>query len=97
MATGLPVVASAVGGLLELVEDGRNGLLVRSGDPVALADGLCRLMADSALAAHLGDAARDAVRARYSFTRMVNGFEQIYLTELARRGSLQAEPPRQVA
>jgi L-malate glycosyltransferase len=97
MATGLPVVASAVGGLLELVEDGRNGLLVRSGDPVALADGLCRLMADSALAAHLGDAARDAVRARYSFTRMVNGFEQIYLTELAQRGSLQAEPPRQVA
>jgi len=97
MATGLPVVASAVGGLLELIDDGRTGLLVRADDPIALAHALCRLMSDPALAAGLGDAARDAVRARYSFARMVDGFERVYLTELARRGSVHAEPPRQVA
>ena len=66
--------------------------------PSALADGLCRLMADPALAARLGDAARDAVRTRYSFNRMVDAFERVYLTELARRcGGVEVEPPRRVA
>ena len=98
MATGLPIVTAAVGGLLELVDDGRTGLLVPPNQPAALADGLCRLMADPALAARLGDAARDAVRTRYSFNRMVDAFERVYLTELARRCSgIEVEPPRRVA
>ena len=80
------------------VDDGRTGLLVRPNQPSALADGLCRLMADPALAARLGDAARDAVRTRYSFNRMVDAFERVYLTELARRcGGVEVEPPRRVA
>jgi glycosyltransferase involved in cell wall biosynthesis len=97
MATGLPVVTSAVGGMLELVDDGRTGLLVPVGDSLALADRLCRLMADPALALRLGDAAREEVRAHYSFDRMVAGFERVYVSELARRGVLVTEPPRLVA
>ena len=86
MASGLPVVASAVGGLVELVDDRRTGLLTPAGDPTALAGRLCELMADGAWGARLGRAARAAVEARFSFDRMTDGVERVYLAELARRG-----------
>src|SRR5262249_14360780 len=92
MAAGLPIVASAVGGILELIDDGRTGVLVPPGDPGALADALCRLIGDPPHGARLGDAARVDARARYSFDRMVAAFEQLYLTELSRRGVVPAEP-----
>lgn len=90
MASGLPVVASAVGGVREIIEDGRTGLLVRAGDPRALADQLCRLMADGGLGVRLGAAGRTMVEGRFSFDRMVDAFELVYLTELARRGVVPA-------
>jgi glycosyltransferase involved in cell wall biosynthesis len=90
MAAGLPIVASGIDGILEIVDDDRTGLLVPPRDPMALADRLCRLMADPALGARLGAAARAEVETRYSFDRMVVRFEQVYLTELARRGRSQA-------
>jgi glycosyltransferase involved in cell wall biosynthesis len=86
MASGLPVVASAVGGLVELVDDRRTGLLTPAGDATALAGRLCELMADGALGGRLGRAARAAVEARFSFDRMTDGVERVYLAELARRG-----------
>jgi len=86
MAAGLPVVASAAGGIVELVEDGQTGLLVAPGDPHALAHSVCRLMADRALAARLGKAASQRVQGHYSFDRMTSAFECIYLSELHRRG-----------
>jgi glycosyltransferase involved in cell wall biosynthesis len=97
MATGLPIVTTGVGGMLELVDDGRTGLLVPSGEPLALADRVCRLMADGTLASRLGHAAREEALARYSFDRMVAAFEGIYLTELTRRGVLATEHPRLAA
>jgi glycosyltransferase involved in cell wall biosynthesis len=86
MSAGLPIVASGVGGILELVDDGRTGLLVTPGDPHALAHGICRLMADGAMAARLGKAACQEVQGRYSFDRMTSAFEALYLAELTRRG-----------
>ena len=82
MAAGLPIVASGVGGIPELVDNGRTGLLVRQGNPKELADRLCDLMADPARAAKLGAAARSEARSRYSFDRMVAAFEGLYLTRL---------------
>jgi len=61
MATGLPVVATAISGIPELVRSDETGLLVPSGDPLALADALDRLVRDPALRARLGTAARTAV------------------------------------
>jgi colanic acid/amylovoran biosynthesis glycosyltransferase len=61
MATGLPVVASRLSGIPELVTDGVSGLLVPPGDDVALADALAALAADPALRARLGAAGRDTV------------------------------------
>ena len=96
MASGLPVVASAVGGLGELVDDRRTGLLTPPGDAPALAERLCALMADGALGIHLGRAARAAVEARFSFDRMTAGVERVYLSELTRRG-LAPESAAQLA
>ena len=93
MAAGLPVVASNVGGIPEIVDDGRTGLLMPPDDPRALADRLMQLLSSPALAALLGAAARADVRARYSFDRMVHGFEQLYLTQLARRARLKPRAP----
>jgi glycosyltransferase involved in cell wall biosynthesis len=93
MATGLPVVASDVGGIPELVRDGITGLLVPAGDSGQLADRICRLMADGSLAGSLGAAARADVEARYSFERMVSGFERIYLEQLVQRGVVRRPSP----
>ncbi len=62
MAYGRPVVASAVGGLLDLVRDGETGLLVPPRDPAALRAALDRLLVDADLRARLGAAAREHVR-----------------------------------
>jgi glycosyltransferase involved in cell wall biosynthesis len=86
MSAGLPIVASGVGGILELIDDHRTGLLVPAGDPHALAQGICRLMADQPLGVRLGEAASLEVRGRYSFDRMTAAFEAVYLSELTRRG-----------
>ncbi|HET7619375.1 MAG TPA: glycosyltransferase [Vicinamibacterales bacterium] len=82
MAAGVPVVASAVGGLLDLIEDGRTGVLVPVGDPQALAAALDGLAESPAHAAALGRAARAEVERRYRFDRMVAAFERLYFDEL---------------
>jgi glycosyltransferase involved in cell wall biosynthesis len=67
MAHGRPVVATAVGGLLDAVEDGVTGLRVPPRDPPALRAAIERLLADSALRRKLGAAARELARERYSW------------------------------
>ena len=97
MAAGLPIVASGVGGILELIENGRTGWLVPAGEPQPLAERISSVMADPILARRLGAAARDAARARYSFDRMVAAFDSIYLSELTRRGIVAADEPQWAA
>ena len=91
MATGLPVVACRVGGLLVLIEHGRTGLLVEPEHPEALAAALRQLFTDRAGAAQLGEQARAQVRQRYAFERMVTSFEDLYLAGLAARSLPRAE------
>jgi len=66
MAAGRAVVATAVGGTPELIEDGESGLLVPRHDPAALAAAIERLLDDPALAARLGAAARRRVQTRFA-------------------------------
>jgi glycosyltransferase involved in cell wall biosynthesis len=82
MAAGLPVVACAVGGLLDLIQDGRTGFLVPPDDSAALAAAL-RALADDPLRAHaVGTAGRRLVQQRYSFDRMVGSFDDLYCSGL---------------
>lgn len=78
MAAGLPVVASDVGGLRDLIDDGRTGLLVPPANPEALAAAIESLVADPARAAALGAAARNEIESRYSFERMLRDFDALY-------------------
>ena len=68
MAHGRPVVAAAVGGLLDAVEHERTGLLVPPGDAAALRAAIERLLGDAALRARLGAAAREQAGERFSWT-----------------------------
>jgi glycosyltransferase involved in cell wall biosynthesis len=79
MAAGLPVVASDVGGIPELIENGRTGVLVPVGDTAALANTLIRLLDDPGYATALGTGGREVIARGYSFERMVASFEALYL------------------
>jgi glycosyltransferase involved in cell wall biosynthesis len=70
MAAGLPVVASRIGQLAALLEDGVTGLLCPPGDAAAFAQALERLMYDPALAARLGLAARERVLREHTWERV---------------------------
>ncbi|HEY7018487.1 MAG TPA: glycosyltransferase [Gaiellaceae bacterium] len=78
MAAGLPVVSTRVGGVPELVEDGREGLLVRPRDPAALADAITRLLRDPAEAERLGANGRERQRREFSLDAMVRRVEELY-------------------
>lgn len=78
MARGRAVVASAVGGLLDLVQHDRTGLLVPPGDPAALRSELERLLADPALRERLGAAAREHVAELCAWNRVTAATLAVY-------------------
>jgi glycosyltransferase involved in cell wall biosynthesis len=78
MACGRPVVATAVGGLVDTVADGVTGDLVPPRDPVRLAEAVTGLLADDARRAAYGSAGVRRVRARYQWARVVADTEAVY-------------------
>jgi glycosyltransferase involved in cell wall biosynthesis len=78
MAAGLPVVSTRVGGVAEVVEEGRTGLLAPSGDARALAGKVARLAGDAALRRRMGDAGRDRARALFSEPLMHTRYQRLY-------------------
>jgi glycosyltransferase involved in cell wall biosynthesis len=77
-ATGLPGIASRVGGLLEVVLGGKTGLLVPPGDVDALATAMSRLLADPALRTQMGQAGRQFVLENYRWEDNAKLMEQLY-------------------
>jgi glycosyltransferase involved in cell wall biosynthesis len=77
MASGLPIVTTAQGGIPETVEDGRSGLVVRPGDIEALVDAITRLTRDPTLRQRLGDEARSRYLARYTPQRFAARVEEL--------------------
>lgn len=82
MACGLPVVATGVGGVPEVVEDGRTGFLVPPRNAQALADALGRILTDENMAAELGRNGRMRVERSYSVSAMVRMHEEVFRTLL---------------
>jgi glycosyltransferase involved in cell wall biosynthesis len=97
MARRRPVVASAVGGIPEVITDGVSGLLVPPASPSALAAAIGRLAGSPTLRTQLGDAGYATVRDRFSIDAMVRRIEAVYAEELERAGtgsSLRNAPKR---
>lgn len=90
MATGLPVIASDVGGNPEVVHDGISGLLFAAGGVDELSDHLLKLYARTRLREELGDAARRRVREEFSIESMVQNYKHLY------RSLLPAAPTAQI-
>jgi glycogen synthase len=78
MACGTPVVASAVGGILEVVQDGVTGFLVEPGRPDQLAEKIGRVLADPAQARSMGQAGRKRVEERFSWDSVAERTEGVY-------------------
>ena len=83
MAVGVPVVASAIGGIPEVVTHLRTGLLVAPGDARALADGIASVLGDPAAARQRAEAARGVVAARYSREASIGRTSALYEELLA--------------
>ena len=86
MAVGLPVVASAVGGVPEMVDDQRTGLLVAPGAAAPLADALARLIGDRALREQMGLAGRTDALQRYDLPSFRQAHLELYARLLEERG-----------
>jgi len=84
-AMELPVVASRVGGVPEVVVDGETGVLVAPGDVEALAGALRTLITDPEAAKGMGDAGRRFVLSNYSWGRSVEAMEAVYARVAGRR------------
>jgi glycosyltransferase involved in cell wall biosynthesis len=91
MAMGLPVIASNVGGLPELVKDGETGLLVPPADMTALAGAMKRLLEDQKRASVLAERGKDYVRNTYAIGRTVDRTLDLYLELLYGRRGLSVE------
>lgn len=103
MAAGVPVVATAVGGTPEVIEEGETGFLVPAGDAAALADRVLGVLASEDLRRRLGRRGRERVRERFTFeaqaTRYDALFRELTATTAAParvRGAI-AEPPAAVS
>ena len=86
MASGLPVIATAVGGNAELVQHEHTGLVVPNDDVAAMAEALARLAQQPQDASRMGVAGRAAVEQRFSLQTMVAAYHTLYGESLARAG-----------
>jgi glycosyltransferase involved in cell wall biosynthesis len=87
MAQGRPVVATSVGGLLDLVVDGETGIVVPPRDPAALRSALERLLADPDLRRRLGTAGRDRARTHFSWEEVTDATLAAYAEAVGTMGS----------
>ena len=89
MMNGIPIVASKIGGLAEIVEDGRTGFVVPPNDSEALSSALLKIAGDRQMAETMGRAAHERAMARFSEEELVRRFVNVYRSIGA--GSAEAE------
>ena len=103
MAAGLPVIGSSGGGVPEMIEAGRTGLLTPMGDPAALADAMEQLITNPAAATRMGRAGYRRLTAQFTSHRTARGVEAVYRTLLgdalppSERAAKEAPAPDLVA
>jgi glycosyltransferase involved in cell wall biosynthesis len=85
MAAGLPIVATAVGGVPEMIENNESALLVPASDPQAMADAIARILNDKKLAGQLAENASELVSSRLSPETNVRSLAEIYRAVISSR------------
>jgi glycosyltransferase involved in cell wall biosynthesis len=83
MAARLPIIASRVSAIPEVIADGETGILVPARDAVAIADALTRLIADAPLRRHMGLLGRDRLETQFSVAKMIEETIQVYQQVIA--------------
>lgn len=78
MVLGKPVIASEVGGIVDVVDDGKTGILVPPNDSNALAGAIVRLLSDDGLRKKMGKAGKEKIDAKFSAQTMVSQIEKVY-------------------
>ena len=84
MAMSKPIVASSVGGVSEVITDGKTGLLVPSKNAKALADAIIRLLRDESLRHCLGRASRNIIETKFSQDVAIEAMQNFYQAILAK-------------
>lgn len=97
MSEGKAVVATAVGGIPELVESGQDGMLVPPQDERALARAILSLLKDSGKRRAMGAQAREKIRSQFRLERMINDYEASYLSLIGRKEDALQETPLPVS
>lgn len=87
MAAGRPVVATAVGGIVDAVRDGETGLLIPAGQPEQLAAAIQRLLSDPEQRRALGDAGRTRARAEFHAGPVIDAWHSLYENLVARKSA----------
>jgi len=82
-AAGVPVVATEVGGVVDIIEDGRTGLMVPPSDPQSMAEAVIKIFKDPLLARDLAEAAYIKVKEKYNVELMVNNTLNVYKDALS--------------
>ena len=84
MASGKVCIATSIGGISSVIEDGKNGLLVPPGDSHSLTEAMKRLLLDKELFSRLQNAAIDSVKEKFSLDKMVEETIRFYETVKSR-------------
>jgi glycosyltransferase involved in cell wall biosynthesis len=92
MASGRPVVATTTGGVVDMIVDGENGLLVPPGDEHRLAEAMARLLNDADLRGRLGAGARERAE-RFTASAVVERLEAVYARVAPRKPGTSPNPP----
>jgi len=85
MGYGLPVIATAVQGVDEIIHDGENGAIVPMDDPKAVSDAILRLLHDPEERQRLGKAARETIDKGYTLDTMCSQFEKLLTDKIKER------------
>jgi glycosyltransferase involved in cell wall biosynthesis len=78
MACGLPVISTRVGGSLDIIKDGMNGLLVDSESDEQLLDAIARVFSDPKHASSLGENARKTIKVHYEINEITDKYLELY-------------------
>ena len=91
-AAGVPVISSAVGGVINIVADGTTGLLIPTGDKVSLANAMIRFATNPDERKNMGNAAQEWTQSKFSYKRLISDTTDLYLSLYNKKNKINTQP-----